>query len=90
VVFSHEDFLIGEQNTLEWKNKLVQALNSLSPRQREAIYLRFFDNLTYEQIAQVMSLTVPTLYDLLSKAVKKLKAFFNSVVTLLLFCIHLA
>ncbi len=45
---------------------------------------------TYEQIAQVMSLTIPTLYDLLSKAVKKLKAFFNSVVTLLLFCIHLA
>ena len=89
VVFSHEDFLIREQNTLEWKHKLLQALNSLSPRQREAIYLRFFDNLTYEQIAQVMSLAIPTLYDLLSKAVKKLKAFFASVVSLLLFCVYL-
>jgi RNA polymerase sigma factor (sigma-70 family) len=89
VSFSYEEFLIHEQSTLERKTKLIQALNSLTPRQREVIYLKFYEDLSYEQIAEVMSLTVPTLYDLLSKAVKRLKAFFSGVTILLLICMKL-
>ncbi len=89
VVFSHEEFLIDEQSAQEWKIKLVRALNTLSPRQREIVYLKFYETLTYEQIAGVMSLAIPTLYDLLSKEVKKLKAFFSAVVTLLLVWVKL-
>lgn len=89
ISFSHEEFLIREQTSEEWKNKLIQAVNALSPRQREVIYLKFYENLTYEQIAEVMSLTVPTLYDLLSKSVKRLKIFLSTVATLVLICIKL-
>jgi RNA polymerase sigma factor (sigma-70 family) len=51
IVFSHEDFLVQELNLQEKQAKLIQALNQLSKRQREAIYLRFYEGLNYEQIS---------------------------------------
>ena len=38
------------------RHKLRRAIELLPKRQREALYLRYFENLTYEEIAQVMGL----------------------------------
>ena len=84
IIFSHEEFLIREQDVSDREARLARALNALAPRQREIIYLRFYENLTYEEISEAMSLGIPTLYDLLSKAIKKLRAFFGAAVPSLL------
>jgi len=73
IQFSPEDFLI-QQEELEQKEKWVQsALNSLPWRQREVIYLRFFNNLTAKEIAEVMGIQSQVVSNVVYKALKKLR-----------------
>ena len=58
------------------KNRVLlnRSLQSLTERQREAIYLRFYGNLSYEDIAEVLNIKTKATYKLISRALKKLKA----------------
>jgi RNA polymerase sigma factor (sigma-70 family) len=58
VEYSPEDFLINSQVNEETRNRVIEALNQLSPRQREAIYLRYFEEMDFETIAHVMEMNV--------------------------------
>lgn len=53
--------------------RLEQALQSLTMRQREAISLRFYDKMSYADIASMMSLTVPSTYSLIARAMEVLR-----------------
>ena len=55
------------------KEVLLAALDELSPRQREIIYLRFYQNLSYEEIADIMDLNYQTSRNLLYKAIRSLR-----------------
>ena len=74
---SQEDALIEEEWELERNKKVRNSLSTLTKRQREAIYLKFFSQLTYHEVAAVMDLHVDSVYNLISKAIdvlrKKLK-----------------
>jgi RNA polymerase sigma factor (sigma-70 family) len=54
-------------------NRLEKALLALSPRQREAVYLRFYDQLSYAQVASIMSLTIQSAYSLIARAMEVLR-----------------
>lgn len=54
---SAEQKLIALEIDTERKDQIHRAIQTLSPRQREIIYLRYFNNLTYEQICEVMLTT---------------------------------
>jgi DNA-directed RNA polymerase specialized sigma24 family protein len=56
VTFSHEFFLITRQISEENQERLMKAFELLTKRQKEAIYLRYYDNLDYQQIAVIMQL----------------------------------
>lgn len=56
IEFSHEDFLINEQLDVEKRERLINILNQLSKRQKEAIYLRYFKNYDFNQIAKIMNI----------------------------------
>lgn len=71
--FSHEEFIISRQLTKEKKEKLLQALNKLSPRQREAVYLRFFEELDFETIATIMKTNVQSVRNTLHRAMTSLR-----------------
>jgi RNA polymerase sigma factor (sigma-70 family) len=73
VVYSHEDFLIDEQVTQEVRKKVVDALNQLSPRQREAIYLRYFEDLDFETIAQVMEMNVQSVRNIIHRGMQVMR-----------------
>ncbi|HVS96640.1 MAG TPA: RNA polymerase sigma factor [Puia sp.] len=53
---SPESALIDRQSGEQRSRGMQQAINCLSARQREAIYLYFYNNLTYEEVAEVMGL----------------------------------
>lgn len=57
VEFSFEQQWIDSLEEKQQKTILQQALNALTPRQREVLYLRFFNDLDYPQIAEVMGLS---------------------------------
>jgi RNA polymerase sigma factor (sigma-70 family) len=57
--YSCEDDLIRAQERERTGNRLARALDNLPKRQREAVYLRYYENMEYPQIAQVMALKEP-------------------------------
>jgi len=52
--------------------KFKRALASLSPKQQEAIALRYTENLSHEEIARIMNIKKQTLYNLLHSAILRL------------------
>jgi len=52
---------------------LEQAFAKLSEKQKEVIYLRFYNQLAYEEIAEVMDVQVKAIYKLMGRAVGKLR-----------------
>ncbi|RBL91348.1 RNA polymerase sigma factor [Chitinophaga flava] len=68
-----ENKLILEETAAEQKKLLQQALAQLTRRQREAIYLRFYQNLSYNEVAGIMSMQVDSVYNTISKAIGILK-----------------
>lgn len=53
--------------------QLRQALSHLGPRQKEAIYLKFYNRLSNDEIAAVMEIDKRTVYNLVSQALGQLK-----------------
>ncbi|TDX01571.1 RNA polymerase sigma factor (sigma-70 family) [Dinghuibacter silviterrae] len=53
--------------------RLVAALDQLTGRQKEVIYLRYFEDLSYEQIASLMDISVKGIYKLHYRALDALK-----------------
>ncbi|GAB1857576.1 sigma-70 family RNA polymerase sigma factor [Flavobacteriaceae bacterium MHTCC 0001] len=70
---SIEHKLIEKQNFDEHSTMLNNALSRLTNKQKEAIYLKFNAQLSYEEISQVMSLTKKGCYKLIDRAIKGLR-----------------
>jgi len=77
IELGHEDSLIHHEHVYEMRQKLEKALASLSPRQREIIHLKYYEELEYEEIAAVMQLSLSSTYKLLYRAVDALKGWFT-------------
>lgn len=73
VVFSYEYDLIEEQLSAERSAHLHKALDALPPRQKEVIFLRFFENLSFEEISAVMGIEQSSVYKIIYKAIHNLQ-----------------
>lgn len=72
--FPIEDKLIQQEISKEQTQKLKQALKELTPRQKEAIYLKFYNGLTNNEISSVMDINYQCVSNLLYKAISKLRS----------------
>lgn len=57
----------------EQSEKLRRSLVTLTKRQREAIFLKFYNDLSYSDIASIMDLQVDSVYNIISKAIEALR-----------------
>jgi len=74
IAFSHEQVLISSQMDQEQSMNIKKALNELSPRKREAIYYLYFEEMTYEQIGELMNLSnAKSARDLVYKGLKSMR-----------------
>jgi RNA polymerase sigma factor (sigma-70 family) len=71
-----DSHLIKTEEETQHNAKLNQAVSSLSPRQREVLFLRFNQNLSYEDIANVMGVEQQSAYNLIFRAVEALRKLF--------------
>jgi RNA polymerase sigma factor (sigma-70 family) len=83
IVLSPEFELITQQVSQEQKERMLLALNSLTPRQKEAITLKFYDGLSYQEVASLMAMSVRSAYNLIYRAIDVLKTQLDKVVLLL-------
>lgn len=68
IIPSPEDDLINEQSIENRKQILERRLAWLSPRQREAIFLRYYEDLSYDKIAEIMGVRKQSIYNLINES----------------------
>ncbi|MCP3932094.1 MAG: sigma-70 family RNA polymerase sigma factor [Bacteroidetes bacterium] len=72
---SIDEELIGKEITSEQSEKLKSALDKLSKRQQEAIYLKYYSGLNYKDIGEVMNINYQSVRNLVFNALKALKKY---------------
>ena len=75
---SYEEFIVKVQSDELVKHQLKNALEKLTFRQKQLIHLKFFDGLSYEQIAEQSNQTIKTAYNTIYDALKILRKEFNA------------
>ena len=73
VQFNIESYLIHNEIEHETLLKLKHHLSTLTKRQREVLYLRFFQELEYDQISEIMSINQHSAINLVYEALKFLR-----------------
>jgi RNA polymerase sigma factor (sigma-70 family) len=71
--YSQVDFLKNEKITDEVKARLISTLNQLKPKQKEIVYLRYFEELSFESIAIVMEMNIQSVRNSMHKAIQALR-----------------
>ena len=74
---SYEDLLIAFQNSESDRKNIQNALEHLTKKQLEIIRMRYFDNLSYKEIACRTSLTSRTIYNTVFEALRRLRVDVN-------------
>ncbi len=67
------DRIINEEDRTIIQQQVEDLLSKLTPRQKEAIYLRFMQELEYEEIAEIMDITPHAARKLISRSLKRLR-----------------
>ena len=71
---SHEQHLIDQQVSQEALERLQSAIQELTPKKREILYYFYFENLTYEQIRELMGVSnVKSVRNLLYETISLLR-----------------
>ena len=90
MTISSEMEMIEAETTDEKTRKIQKYLHNLSPRQYEAIVLRFYDEFTYEEIANVMNVNSQSVRNLIHRGLAQLKQYTQLltswIASILFFC----
>ena len=62
-----------KEESAKIRERLDQALQELSPRQREIIFLKYFNNIDYEEIAALLSINYQSVLNHVHKAIVRLR-----------------
>jgi len=73
IEFSPEEIVVHQEEADSLRARLLALLNGLPPRQREAIYLHYFEGLDYQQVASIMGVNYQSVLNLTQKAMQKLR-----------------
>lgn len=70
---SAEDILVSREEDKEISNKLSASMQKLTARQREVIFLRFYNNLDFKELSEVLDLNVQSVRNLLFRSLEKIR-----------------
>jgi RNA polymerase sigma-70 factor (ECF subfamily) len=87
--WSHENLLIARQENQEKTARVLDALSRLSNRQKEIIYLKYYQNLSYEEVSEIMNINYQVARNLLYQAIKSLKSLLAGAMIFFIFLLPL-
>lgn len=70
---SHENFLINKYEDKQRAARLIEAFSQLPNRQKEIIYLKLFQGLSYEELTDVMQINYQATRNLFYESIKSLR-----------------
>jgi RNA polymerase sigma factor (sigma-70 family) len=88
--FSPEEIVVRNEEYLSLQTRIAALLNELPKRQKEVIYLHYFEEMDYAQIAEVMGIHYQSVLNLTQKALQKLRRANLLSVLLSLSAVYLA
>ncbi len=88
VEFSPELQIIEQENNQETVQKIAKQLNSLPKRQREVIYLRYYQNLERDEIAEIMGINSQSVSNLLQVAFQTIRDNWSGLIVHYLFLVN--
>lgn len=85
--YTAEELVIHDEVSAIRSRELKEAIDQLNPRQREVLYLKFYEGMSYEEIEQVMSVSYQTSRNYVYQALQSLKEILTpeTIAGLLLF-----
>ena len=83
-VLSPESEIIERQYSQDMESNLSKAIAGLTKRQQEALFLKFYEGLTNEQIALIMALNTQSIYNIIHQALKMLRQNCKAAVSVIL------
>jgi RNA polymerase sigma factor (sigma-70 family) len=75
---SPEQQRVAAEEQQEQLSVLSNALHRLTPRQKEAVFFRFYENMSYEEIAGILNISVKATYKLVARAIVMLRNTYNT------------
>ena len=82
-----EALVLHNENRRLIRQQIEQVLLALTPKQKEVIYLRYYEGLNFEDIAQNMNLSVKACYKLMGRAITTLRENIPGSLVLIVFLI---
>jgi len=79
---TEEEWIAREASTQQ-HSRLRQALEQLSARQREAIYLRYYAGMEYDDICEIMDISYQSTRNLVAGGLKKLRGLLIAALLIL-------
>jgi RNA polymerase sigma factor (sigma-70 family) len=89
ITFSQEEIIIENEEHTLLKQKVLLLLNTLPKRQREVVFLHYFQNLDYPEIARIMGIHYQSVLNLNQKALQSLRSSNFVTYCLLLYWVFL-
>ncbi|MEL6194681.1 MAG: sigma-70 family RNA polymerase sigma factor [Bacteroidota bacterium] len=68
-----EQLMIQDEHSAEQLNRIKSAFAALSDRQKEAIFLKYYQDMDYEEIGEAMNINYQSVRNLVFRAVKSLR-----------------
>lgn len=90
IAFNVEHQFIQSEYDQQMASQITHMLNELPKRQKEAVYLKFFQDMDRDEIAAIMEIHPQSVSNLLQTAFKLLKTQWRSIVSLFLLLRFLA
>lgn len=87
IEYSVQEQLIKQEISNEVNEKLKAAVDTLSPKQKEIIYLKFEEELNYEEISDILNISVESARKLLYRALFSLREKIHHRISSALFLI---
>ena len=79
---SSEEEIVEDENLKNRFHQLELAMSNLSPRQKEAIYLKYVSNLNYQEISILMQMNYQSARNLIFRGMEKLRESFSKEIIL--------
>ncbi|MFY7839848.1 MAG: RNA polymerase sigma factor [Lacibacter sp.] len=83
-----EEQMIGQQEDDRLRKQLSEAIQQLTPRQREAVFLKYQEGLSYPEIAEMLALSQKATYKLVARALQTLRSITDASIMIIAFFLY--
>ena len=78
---SVEQLMINAEKMYEHRIHLDKTIEQLTERQKEAIFFKYYENLSYEEIAHVLNISIKATYKLVARAISELRISYQQKIS---------